>query len=114
MTAPSQSTLFGPPEAIADPPPRPRADWPEWYTPGARRGRQNRMVARGLHPMGAGLGPDGETCGSCKHSNPEQWRDGRYIKCAVMRRSRSEATDIRLKWRACARWEPAAAPRFTE
>ena len=56
----------------------------------------------------SGMGPDGETCGSCSNLIRERHRAGRhYYKCelAISRmRTRSEASDVRLKWAACQWW----------
>jgi len=56
------------------------------------------------HP---GMGPKGETCGSCRH---RQWAGRitrRYYKCGHQYgyRSFSQASDIKLKTPACEHWE---------
>jgi len=92
------------PEALPDQPTRPAHDWPPWFRPSKYAPTQARNVARGCHPMGAMLGPEDETCGSCRHVERHEY-SSTYIKCAVSRQSKAPATDIRLKWRACERWE---------
>ena len=51
-----------------------------------------------------GSGPDGETCKTCKHAYFHRGSK-RYYKCDLVRATGGPATDIRLKWPACARWE---------
>jgi hypothetical protein len=51
-------------------------------------------------------GPDGETCGSCRHSKRHGTSNRYYYKCHHERayRSGSCATDIKLKTPACEYW----------
>lgn len=53
-----------------------------------------------------GTGPEGETCGSCKHLVRRQY-SGTFLKCALMRDqwTRGGATDIRARAPACKFWE---------
>lgn len=53
-----------------------------------------------------GSGPEGETCGTCKHCVFKRMA-GSYPKCAVVKESWTSgtATDIRLKSAACSKWE---------
>lgn len=66
--------------------------------------RNNARLARGVHPNGIELlkGPEAHTCGDCARS---YWvkMGGKFFKCGL-NDSRSEATDIRVKWPACAMW----------
>lgn len=78
---------------------------PAWYTPTKQRATQNRHVARGKHPMGLELANNGETCGSCRYLLDKQYREKRYKKCELVANTSGPATDIRLKWGACERWE---------
>lgn len=52
-----------------------------------------------------GTGPDGETCGSCRHSYHR--RAGRYPKCDLTRtcHTHSRRTDILMRAAACSKWE---------
>jgi hypothetical protein len=51
-----------------------------------------------------GPGPPGETCKTCDHCN--SYRQSRkWYKCGEWIESNSSATDIRLKWPACGKWE---------
>jgi hypothetical protein len=51
-----------------------------------------------------GPGPEGKQCKTCGHL--VTWHHGRtYYKCDMRRMSRCEATDHRVSWRACAKWE---------
>lgn len=99
MTRP---TLFSP-EADAWAAEQRRDKTPSWYTPEKRGPRKNANVARGLHPMGLHLADNGETCGTCAHLRRRSVSKT-YMKCDITKMSRSEATDIRAKWRACEKW----------
>lgn len=55
-----------------------------------------------------GSGPEGETCGTCKHRYGIMFTSRRVYKCAqVVPKGSSAASDLRLKWPACRRWEQA-------
>ena len=64
-------------------------------------------IARGFHPFGLRLRePAGEKCGSCRHLQRSYTSPGRWFnKCALRGVTRGPATDLRLKWPACERWE---------
>jgi hypothetical protein len=65
-------------------------------------------LSAGLHPhRGDKLGPAGETCGSCKHHIVRHWA-GRYHKCRFGPDSHGPATDLRVRWPACEKWESRA------
>lgn len=53
-----------------------------------------------------GMGPKGETCGSCVYSKRHGHLNRRYYKChhELGYRSSSEASDIKLKTPACEYW----------
>lgn len=64
-------------------------------------------LLRGSHPH-AGLPlrqPPGETCGSCGHCWAKKYAN-RYYKCDLTPDSSGPATDIRVRWPACVKWEP--------
>jgi hypothetical protein len=85
-----------------------------------RKRRENRInytqraaeyIEEGMHPVtGRPLARNGETCGSCGlsvkvgHGAKDYWKcsseGGRFV-------TRSEASDIRLKWPACKSWQPS-------
>lgn len=71
-----------------------------------RRNRAN--IARGVHP--ATLRPlrKDETCGTCVHHHDYLYHSRRLHKCELHRlgESHSEASDIRVSWPACTKWEP--------
>jgi hypothetical protein len=54
-----------------------------------------------------GTGPEGETCGSCRHLSRQQYAKI-YLKCELMRHcwTGGPGSDIRAKTPACRRWEP--------
>jgi hypothetical protein len=51
-----------------------------------------------------GPGPDGATCKTCAHLVSYQWSK-RYYKCDLRRMSACAATDHRVAWRACGKYE---------
>lgn len=53
-----------------------------------------------------GPGPEGERCGTCRFKLSTGLRNTRrYFKCELTKNTWGPATDIRLKWPACAKWE---------
>ena len=68
-----------------------------------RKGKRKATLPKGnAAPIGSG--PDGETCKTCAHSYSRSMAK-RYYKCELVRATGGPATDIRLKWPACSRWE---------
>ncbi len=68
-----------------------------------------RMVALGRHPTGRALaGGDhagaGHTCGDCAHHYVRRFAST-YHKCDLVPPTSGPATDIRVGWPACDRWE---------
>lgn len=63
-------------------------------------------IERGVHPHNGMplLQPAGETCGSCKHHRVKRFSKA-YHKCAFTKDSAGPATDIRVRWPACSKWE---------
>lgn len=53
-----------------------------------------------------GIGPHGETCGTCFYSERHGTSSKRYYKCMheIAYRSSCEASDIKLKTPACEHW----------
>ena len=65
--------------------------------------RANPLIAR------AGEGPAGVTCSTCKHLIKHS--DSRnYYKCAYRGDTSSAATDHRVNWPACAKYEENEQP----
>lgn len=52
-----------------------------------------------------GPGPEGARCGSCVHLFRVGGVAGRYYKCDLRRNSAGPASDHRVRWPACARFE---------
>ncbi len=81
---------------------------PEWFhigkwTPATH---VNRVILHGRHPMGQDLGPEISRCGSCSHMYER--KVGRtFKKCDLVRETCGAASDIKLRWRGCVRWEPS-------
>ncbi len=67
-----------------------------------------RRPLRKGHAGVPGDGPEGETCGSCKHITRRQFAKV-YIKCGLMRAhwTGGGGTDVRVKDAACGKWESA-------
>lgn len=55
-----------------------------------------------------GKGPDGKRCATCKHLRVHQYAN-RYYKCDLRRMSASAATDHRVRWDACGKYEVVEA-----
>lgn len=53
-----------------------------------------------------GPGPKGVTCNLCVHLRRVGGVEGRYYKCEMGRVSASTATDHRVGWPACSKYEP--------
>lgn len=72
--------------------------------------RNNDLIAKGKHPatLLPLLGSD-DTCGACAHHQHYNYRAGSYHKCDVHRlgESHSAASDVRVGWPACVRFERA-------
>jgi hypothetical protein len=56
----------------------------------------------------AGAGPEGKTCASCLHLFRVGGVAGRYYKCELRRVTGGPATDHRVRWPACSRYEEEA------
>ena len=79
--------------------------WTPGAPPGAGPKERKTPVPKG-HAGTPGLGPKGETCGSCGHLARVR-RAKVYLKCALMeeRWTGGPATDVRAKDAACLAWE---------
>lgn len=64
------------------------------------------------HIAPPGTGPEGETCGSCKHKVAKGGVAGHFLKCELNRArwTGGYGTDIRARDAACRLWEPKAQP----
>ena len=75
----------------------------------AERKRTRRRLSQRPRGYAAlpGTGPEGETCGSCKHIRRSDTGIRIYPKCNLNRAAwtASQRTDIRVRWPACAKWE---------
>lgn len=76
--------------------------------------RRKSPVPRG-HVMPPGTGPEGETCGTCKHLFRNQ-KAKTYLKCGLnaAKWTGGGATDIRARDAACSKWERAALKEIGE
>lgn len=78
----------------------------------ARTERRRLMLERGEHPTGNGSIDTRQSCGNCIHCTDEYHGGGGrlYHKCDVSRlgRSHSAASDVRLSWPACGKFEARA------
>lgn len=83
-----------------EPPPPP--DTRTGYSAGLTK-RRERTLARGVSPgSGRPLREEGSyTCGDCWHALKHQGGRKHYWKCEMGKLTRSETSDIRLKWPAC-------------
>lgn len=52
-----------------------------------------------------GLGPAGETCGTCMYCRRVEYHSKHYYKCRLVKRTHETGTDIRLKSPACREWK---------
>ena len=55
-----------------------------------------------------GPGPAGRQCAECTHFSRVGGVGGRYYKCDLRRGTSGAATDHRVRWPACGRFEEAA------
>lgn len=51
-----------------------------------------------------GFGPEGKRCKHCKHLFVRQYA-GRYYKCGLRVNTNGPATDQRVNWAACSKFE---------
>lgn len=74
-------------------------------TPGQRKKISTR-VKKGGHAACPGSGPDGQTCGSCRHLARKRMSKT-YLKCELMRAiwTGGGGTDVRARDPACKKWE---------
>ena len=63
-----------------------------------------RLVGIKGYAAPPGSGPDGETCGSCKHHVVRQFAKN-YHKCGLTNYTGGAATDIRVRSPACKMWQ---------
>jgi hypothetical protein len=84
-----------------------RPKLPAWFTAGSTATEVHmRRVSAGLHPTGFRLASEslGKTCGDCDHVLVRKLGK-RYYKCGEAKITSGPASDIRLKWPACVRFE---------
>jgi hypothetical protein len=69
--------------------------------------RKNLDLALGRNPAtGCPLLTTGETCGDCAHHVVWGHRSRNYHKCNQVHITNGPATDIRLSWPACTKFQP--------
>lgn len=72
--------------------------------------RNREALAKGRHPVTkVALANNGKTCGDCEHHVVAGGHAKRYHKCEF-NDTNGPATDIRVSWPACIRYEPEANP----
>lgn len=54
-----------------------------------------------------GTGPEGVQCKTCVHLRTTPTTQGKYYKCDLCKCTRGRATDHKVRWPACARYEEA-------
>lgn len=66
--------------------------------------RRERPKEKRTTAAKSGTGPEGETCGTCRHRVKP---NGIHQKCDLVRHlwTFGEATDIKARWAACREWE---------
>lgn len=82
-------------------------DLPEWFTAGKTTPKAHvRNVRLGRHPFGDKLTDiDGATCGNCRFQRVFDYHGQTYHKCTLNHNTHGPATDLRVKWRGCDKWE---------
>ena len=65
-----------------------------------KKGRQKRKTMQETYGI-----LDGFTCGQCEHCVCNRWNRKNYYKCELWHLSSCSATDIRLKDKACRKFE---------
>ena len=81
-----------------------------WNLPiGAFKRKHSKTAEPRGHAGSPGVGPKGETCGTCKHLHRREMA-GTYFKCGLNRHNWTggRASDVRSKDAACSKWEGAA------
>lgn len=73
------------------------------------KAQRARMVELGRHPLGFALADaehpgHGHTCGDCEHHYLRRFAST-YHKCELVEQTNGPATDIKVSWPACERWE---------
>lgn len=73
-----------------------------------RTARQQALLAAGTHPATrlALREEPGSTCGTCAHHQAHRWGNRTYHKCHLRPITHGPASDIRVGWPGCVRWEP--------
>lgn len=83
---------------------------PRWFAVGKHNPRSWTLHVRaGRHPLGNELSScPYARCGNCRHL-ARRGLGNTYIKCGhphLKGVNTTQATDVRMKWQACNRWEP--------
>lgn len=84
----------------------PEPPLPAWFK-GGGTATQRRRALQGRHPLN-GLRlltePAGQTCGGCQHLTGHVW-SRTYYKCDLMQNTKGPATETRVSWPACERFQ---------
>jgi hypothetical protein len=83
------------------------ADTKQLRAEATRARRRAALIGRMLTIYGPG--PAGATCGDCAHLRQHEMAQ-RWYKCALGPQSGGKATDWRVRWPACGKFMPHAAP----
>ena len=71
---------------------------------------KGRLGALKVNPMLVhGPGPEGRICRDCVHLNQVGGTSGTYYKCDLRRNTRGPASDHRVRWPACVKFEEEAS-----
>jgi hypothetical protein len=64
------------------------------------------------HAAAPGSGPQGETCGSCRHLARNRPSSRAYLKCGLMEAAWTggAGTDVRARDPACSQWQAPTSP----
>lgn len=89
----------------------PQADAPPLSDAERKRMRRRLSERPRGHIRPPGTGPDGETCGSCRHLHRTTGHAKTYRKCALNEAgwTGGAKSDIRARDAACEKWKPPDA-----
>ena len=98
-----------------------RLEHPTPVQPPRTPGKRTNYTANNKAKLDAGIHPatllpvrlEGGTCGTCVHHQAYTWQSKMFHKCDIHRlgESHSEASDIRVHWPACTKYEAECTPK---